>query len=250
MQILGSDMGCLSNKENQLLIDIIHKCYQYHISNEQFEEQLDRLKTIIPFEYWSLVYIYFDVDKTHFLEISWFKGIPGFDEAYIKGRLFYIDPISLTALEMAKKRKVNVQFWAETYGKYPESDFYQYILQYDIANYNGYTHLYLPDVIQGVGFSVTGPSIKPEKDPKYVKVLELMLPHIAHVAVNGKIGKFASLTERQFECLQLKRKNLPMKQIARIMEISESGVEKHLSAVRKKIGASNNKELQFAYSKP
>ena len=243
----GKMTSGLSGTEIGLLLKIIQQCYEDIVSVEKLDHIVDQLKDIIPFDYWGLVYCFFDSDKLHVKELSWFRGIPGFEEAYINGKLFLIDPISLTAIEMAQTGNIEVQFWAETYAKFPESEFYEHIFKYEIANYNGYTGIYLPDLAKGIGFSITGPGIMPNKDPKIVEVINIMLPHIYHIAFDGKVGDMSELTDQQLRVCRMSKAGLTNEQIAAVMKISKSGVEKHLKSIMKKTGVNNKKELAFGY---
>jgi DNA-binding CsgD family transcriptional regulator len=79
--------------------------------------------------------------------------------------------------------------------------------------------------------------------------MEAIAPHVAAIAQNGKLGKLKDLTDKQFQIYQLLKTSLSYKQIARVLNITPSGVEKAFEVIKRKIGVNNKKELSYVFKK-
>ncbi len=240
-------MPSLTKEENEILLSIIFQCYDGIVTDEKYQSIMNQLKLLIPFDYWGIVYGSFDGEIAHMNQISWFKEIEGFEEFYIGKKLFYIDPIAQESLKQVRSEKPEVQFWMDTFLKYPESEFFKLISDFPIIEYQGYTSLYRTNLLQSVSLSITGPRLQPIKDHKIVRLLETIIPHVSNIIINGKIGKLKNLTDKQFRLYQLLKTSLSNKQIAKILNITPSGVEKSFEGIKKKIGVNNKKDLAFGF---
>ena len=243
-------MNLLTAQENVLLNAIIRQCYGDIITVDRCNEILDQFKQLVPFDDWGLVNAYFDGERIHLDELAWFANIPGFEEYYLGNQLFLIDPIAQECLQMVKQGKLKVIFWQDVYQKHPHAAFFEKIKDFPILNYHGYTVQHKINLLQSISFSITGAQIKGEKDRRIVQLLELMAPHMAAIVQNGKLGRLTSLTDKQFLLYQLLKTSLSYKQIAKIMNITPSGVEKTFTAIKRKIGVNNKKELSFGFDNP
>lgn len=241
-------MELLTIGEKETLLSIIRACHSGIITDERCEEIMNQLKELIPFDFWGIVMTYFDAENLHIDELSWFRGIDGFEEYYRENKLFFRDPISLVALEQMKNGEPQVQYWADTYSQNPVEDFFNEISKFEIVNYNGYTVLHKINLLQSIGFSITGPRLGP-KEQRIVNILEDIVPHIAHVAQNGKIGKLKDLTSKQFNVYQLLKAGLTHEQAGKVLNISMSGVVKHFEAIKKKTGLNSRKEISYGFKK-
>lgn len=242
-------MNRLTADEESKLLKVINSCYSEPITDEKCQQIMDQLKRLIPFEYWGIIICYFDSELVSIEELAWFRGIEGFEEHYMNNNLFFRDPVAITAVEQMKKLKPKTQFWMDTYSNFPESDFYEEITNFPIINFNGYTCLHRINFITAMGFSVTGPNIGPKRDKKIVQLLDLIAPHIAYIAQNGKIGKLRDLTSKQYNVYRLLKLGLPNEAAAKVLNISPSGVEKHFEAIKRKTGINSKKELKFGFNK-
>ena len=241
-------MDELTPNENSILLDLIGQCHQYKIDDDQFNKTMDGLKKLIPFDYWSIVITNYDGDRLHIDELSWFRGIEGFEQYYRENKLFFKDPISLVALEKMKENRPEVQFWIETYSTHPSTpEFLQLIERFEITKFHGYTVLYKCNSLRSIGFSVTGPKIFPEKNQRIIDILEIIVPHVGHVAQSGQIGRLADLTQKQFDVYRLLKDGLTYSQAAKMLNITPSGVQKHFDAIKRILGLNSKKELIFGF---
>jgi hypothetical protein len=154
-------MDFLTDKENTLLNSIIGCCYDGIITDDQCKSIMDHLKELVPFDYWAIVFVYFDGERVHIEELSWFRGIEGFEEHYMGNKLFFQDPVAQECVNQVKQGRFDVQFWMDTYSQYPDSDFFNKVAGFPIVGFNGYTIQHKINLLQYIGFSITGPQLGP-----------------------------------------------------------------------------------------
>ena len=206
-------------------------------SKEYLAELIERLKTLLPFDYGLCGFAKIDE-----------KGMkPGFDitnasypaewlNVYITKEYFNIDPIPKEHFS-----SFNLQFWDDTYKKYEIPGKFVSEAQ-DFGLVKGYTYgIKKPISTQGSLLSLAGPDLR--REARTEAIIRLIAPHLhqCYLRLNKEIGKKAvpALSRREKEVLNWLGQGKSTWDISMILSISERTVKFHAENIKEKLNASS-----------
>lgn len=224
----------LSKLDAVTLLELIHESLSCN-SKENLAELVERLKSLIPFDYGLCGLA--KIDK---------NGMkPDFDitngsypnewlEVYLANEYFKIDPVPKENFT-----HFNIQFWDDSYKKYDTPKKFVSEAR-DFGLLKGYTYgVKNLSSTQGSLLSLAGPNL--DRDERTEAIIKLVTPHIhqCYVRVIQETGKksVSPLSEREKEVLNWVGQGKSSWDISVILGISERTVKFHVDNIKIKLNA-------------
>jgi len=235
----------LTSSDNEILLQFILSLT--HVESDiEMDLSFDLLKKLIPFDTYGIAHAFISGHRIHSLQsIRWFREIEGFETHYFGNRLYDIDPVATIAIEQVLDKKPSCQFWGDSYENRFNQRFFDEIKPFGMDKLAGYTHIRRLNPVSFCSFSIAGLNLGDTVDNRIIDILNHVILAIASVSQTEQIGILERLTSRQFEVFQLIQTSMTYDQIASVLSIKRSAVDKAVGRIKKKISFSSRSDLPY-----
>lgn len=203
---------------------------------ESIQASFNELKTVIPFDHYGIASYIAVKGKIHSFEtVEWFRNLPGFQDFFLREKMYEQDAITQETLRRAVKEELFADFWPEVYSRSSSSVFMEKASLFDMPE-TGYTVTYKPNLATCYSFSIAGDRLPRMKQDFIVNTLSQIIRIMPGVMENAKLGKTAEFTDKQFEVFKLLKTSLTYDQIAQLTCTTVNSITQHCQLIKKKLG--------------